>query len=180
MNIRYWPLAASIRELTANAYDATIQKAYSEWSNGALPKVEVKNAADRFAAYVYFDGALAFSVAINVTHVIENPARKKNCSAAEVHPKYVELKQAVGEDVTVFYKVALLVRSFSVLPIDAWVNQYSSKTDPTTPEVLRKSLIGGFGMVSRFMMYSMLLLLSYKNIIYYLVETRSQIILYYY
>lgn len=114
-----------------------------------LPLVEVKNAADRIAAYAYFDGALAFSVAINVTRVIKNPqALEDDFSAA--HPKYVELKKTektFDEKVPVLYKVALLVRSFSVLPIDAWVNQYSSKTDPAIPEFLKKSLIGGFGMV---------------------------------
>ena len=143
MNICHSPLASCIRELTANAYDAMIQKTFVE-SNGEMPKVEVRNAADRFASYLYFDGALAFSVAINVTVVVENPlASEAECFL----PKYLELKKDIDNHAPVFYKIALLVRSFSVLPIDAWVLQLSSKTDPSTPEVLRKSLIGGFGVV---------------------------------
>jgi hypothetical protein len=43
------------------------------------------------------------------------------------------------------YRVALFIRSFSVLPLEAWVNAYSTKNESKSA-LLRETLIGGFGM----------------------------------
>jgi hypothetical protein len=143
MNMHHWPLGAIVRELCTNAYDAVIERSYLEW-NGKLPTVEVKNAADQIGAYAFFDGALAFSVAITVTYVTKDrDASRKfytdNLSKLRNNPK--------KEHIPMLYKVALMVRSFSVLPIDAWVNNYSTKSGKNVPQPLKKALIGGFGMV---------------------------------
>ena len=105
----------------------------------------MKNAADQIGAYAFFDGALAFSVAITVTHVTEDQdASRKiytdNLSKLRNNP-------TKKEHIPMLYKVALMVRSFSVLPIDAWVNNYSTKSGKNVPQPLKKALIGGFGMV---------------------------------
>ena len=144
MNMHHWPLGAIVRELCTNAYDAVIERSYLEW-NVKLPTVEVKNAADQIGAYAFFDGALAFSVAITVTHVTEDQdASRKiytdNLSKLRKNP-------TKKEHIPMLYKVALMVRSFSVLPIDAWVNNYSTKSGKNVPQPLKKALIGGFGMV---------------------------------
>ena len=82
----------------------------------------------------------------------KSKAKKSNDSDSDYSTENSESDEDEEEEEeenekNIMYRVALLVRSFSVMPLEAWEFNCSTKNRSDRPTLLRKCLIGGFGMV---------------------------------
>ncbi len=154
-NHRHWNLQAGIREVMANAHDAVFdQAADTMFSNNKVPHVETVHGDVGISGCVTMNGKYCISFCVSVEEVVLNPKYNGGKDTAYHPVKYIQaddLSKSDKEDLLFDtyrdrkYRVALFIRNVgSVLPVEAWVNSFSSKGAEESA-LLRECVIGGFG-----------------------------------